>query len=120
MRPLADAAGEARADDSCIIARYPVVWCEQAGHTYAGSLVLGPASFTLDGVDGGDRNVVELSYGDLTRVRMAGARGERMRGRPTLVVDAATTGRSIRIAAVAGAGVMGEVADALTRAMAVA
>lgn len=73
----------------------------------------------MDGVDGGDRTVVELSYVDLTRVRMAGVGEERMRGRPTLLVDA-TAGRSIRIAAVAGAGVMGEVADALARAMTVA
>jgi hypothetical protein len=119
LRPLADAGGEGRADDSCISPRYPVVWCEQPGHTYAGSLVLGPASLTLDGVDGGSRSVVELSYGDLKRVRMARAGKERMRGRPTLVVDV-TTGRSIRIAAVAGTGVMGEVADALTRAITVA
>jgi hypothetical protein len=43
---------------------------------------------------------------------------ERVLGEPTLVVDAA--GRSVRIAAVSQAGVMGEVADALTRAMPVA
>jgi hypothetical protein len=119
MRPLADAAGEGRADDSWIIARYPVVWCVEAGHTFAGSLVLGPAAFTLDGVVGGDRSVVELSYGDVARVRMVGTRDERVRGRPTLLVDT-TAGPSIRIAAISGAGVLGEVADVLTRAMPVA
>ena len=101
------------------MARYPVVWCLETGHTYAGSLSLGPSALVLDGVDGGDRNVVELSYGDVARVRMAGTREERVRGRPTLIVDA-RTGRSIRIAAVSGAGVLGEVADALTRSMPVA
>jgi len=101
-----------------ISARYPVVWCEKSGPTYAGSLVLGPSSLTLDGAVGGARNVVELLYNQLVRVRMASGRGERMRGQPTLVVD--TNGRSLRIAAVGGAGVMSEVADALTRAIPVA
>lgn len=119
MRPLADAASEGRADDSCIIARYPVVWSEQPGRTYAGSLALGPASLTLDGVVGGERNVVELHYGDLARVRMTSAPDQRVSGRPTLLVEM-SSGQCFRIAAVAGAGVMGEVADALTRAMAVA
>lgn len=101
------------------MARYPVVWCLESGRTYAGSLVFGPSAFILDGVAGGDRSVVELSYGDVARVRMAGTREERVRGRPTLLVDT-TTGPCIRIAAVAQAGVMGEVADALTRSMPVA
>jgi hypothetical protein len=91
----------------------------EAGHTYAGSLVLGPEFLTLDGVDDGDRSVVELSYRDVARVRMAGTSEERVRGRPTLLVETAP-GPSIRIAAVTGAGVLGEVADALTRAMPVA
>ena len=101
-----------------IIARYPVVWCEKSGPTYAGSLVLGPSSLTLDGAVGGARNVVELPYSRLVRVRMASGHGERLRGQPTLVVD--TTRSSLRIAAFGGAGVMNEVADALTRTMPVA
>ena len=101
-----------------IMARYPVVWCEDSGPTYAGSLVLGPSSLTLDGSVAGDRSVVELPYDELERVRMAGARGERVSGRPTLLVG--VRGRSLRIAAVNETGVMAELADALTRAMPVA
>lgn len=59
-----------------------------------------------------------MPYRDLVRVQMAPIGVERVRGRPTLVVEAG--GRTFRIAAVVGAGVMGEVADALTREMTVA
>jgi len=100
------------------MARYPVVWCDEAGPTYAGSLVLGPSSLTLDGAMGGARSVVELPYDELVWVRMAGGPRERMRGRPTLLVDAVR--RRLRIAAVSETGVISEVADALTRAMPVA
>ncbi|HEU0304832.1 MAG TPA: hypothetical protein VFR32_09665 [Gaiellaceae bacterium] len=97
--------------------RYPVVWCEAAGPTYAGSLVLGPSSLTLDGSVGGARSVIELPYDELMRVR-AGTRGERVRGRPTLLVEA--RGRTLRVATLSEAGLMAEVADELTRAMPVA
>jgi hypothetical protein len=118
LRPCADAAQRRLADDTAIDARYPVIWCEQSGPTYAGSLALGPASLVLDGVASGDRAVVDVPYVDLARVRMASGGSERVGGRPTLLVEAGE--RLLRIAAVAGAGVMGEVADALTRAMTVA
>lgn len=100
-----------------IIARYPVIWCEQAGLTYAGSLVLGPSSLTLDGSIGGARSVVELQYDELVHVGVAGRR-ERVRGRPTLIVDVG--GRSLSIAFLSEAGVIAEAADALARAMPVA
>ena len=61
--------------------------------------------------------MVDLPYADLVRVRMASGGAERVSGRPTLLVESPS--RVLRIAAVAGAGVMGEVADALTRAMSV-
>jgi hypothetical protein len=98
--------------------RYPVVWIEGSGPTYAGSLVLGASSFTLDGAAGGARGVIELPYSELERVSMARSRGERVRGAPTLVVEA--VGCSLRIAAVSETGVMSEVADKLTRVMPVA
>lgn len=104
-------------DHTRIRERYPVVWCEQSGPIFAGSLDLGPASLVLDGVSGGARTIVDLPYRDLVRVRMASGGQERVRGRPTLLIEADT--RLFRIAAVAGAGMMGEVADALTREMTV-
>jgi hypothetical protein len=119
MRPLADATETWLTDDTRIQARYPIVWFEQPGPTYAGSISLGPASLTLDGVSGGERQIVELAYADLERVRMAGMGDERVSGRPTLVLTARPS-RIFRLAAVAGAGVMREVADALTREMTVA
>jgi len=117
LRRCADAARRSFPQDCAIHARYPVVWCEQTGPTYAGSLALGPASLVLDGVSSGARSVVDLPYADLVRVRMASGGAERVSGRPTLLVESPS--RVLRIAAVAGAGVMGEVADALTRAMSV-
>lgn len=117
MRPCADAADRRVADDTGIRARYPVVWCESSGPIYAGSLDLGPASLVLDGVSSGARMIVDVPYRDLVRVHMASGSAERVRGRPTLLVEAGA--RMFRIAAVAGAGMMGEVADALTREMTV-
>lgn len=63
----------------------------------------------------GARKIVDVPYRDLARVQMAPAGVERVRGRPTLLVE--TADRAFRIAAVVGAGVMSEVADALTREM---
>lgn len=95
------------------------MWTESSGPTYAGALLLGPESVTLDGVADGVREVIEVAYVALDGVRMATARDERLGGRPTLVL-AERSGRRFRIAAVSGAGVMGEVADALTRELTVA
>ena len=50
---------------------------------------------------------------------MATAGGERLGGRPTLVL-LDRSGRRFRIAAVGGAGVIGEVADVLARELSVA
>jgi hypothetical protein len=99
--------------------RYPIVWCEPAGRSYAGSLDLGSDRLTLDGVSEGDREVVELAYRDLEAVRMAANRAERLGGRPTLLLDAKPR-RRFRIAAVGGAGVMREVADTLAHELVVA
>jgi hypothetical protein len=110
MRP-----GEGPLTIASIIARFPVVWCEESGPTYAGSLVLGPSSLILDGAVGGARSIVELPYDELEHVRMARRPDARLRGGPTLHVDAA--GRRLRIAVVSEAGAMSEVADALTRAI---
>jgi len=107
------------ADDTDIAARYPIVWREPSGPTYAGSLVLGPDSMTMDGVVNGDRAVIEIPYDDLDRSRMATVGGERLGGRPTLVLHE-RSGRRFRIAAVGGTGVMGEVADVLARELTVA
>lgn len=69
-------------------------------------------------MSGGARKIIDVPYRDLARVHMASGGVERVRGRPTLLVEAGA--RVLRIAAVVGAGMMGEVADALTREMTVA
>jgi len=99
-------------DHAGIDASYPVVWREPPGPSYAGSLSLGPGSLTLDGTAAGSREVVLLSFTDLASVRMAGAGEKRLGARPTLVIQT-REGRRFEIAAVAGLGVLREVADVL-------
>ena len=63
--------------------------------------------------------MIELAYDDLDGLRMATGGPERLGGRPTLVLHE-RSGRRFRIAAVGGAGVIGEVADVLARELPVA
>ena len=71
----------------------------------------------LDGVTDAGRVVLEVPYADLERVGMAGGREDRLDGRPTLLLEVKPA-RRVQVAAVAGLGVLREVADVLVLAMA--
>lgn len=88
-----------------------MVWREPPGPSYAGSLALASGSLTLDGTAAGTREVVVVTFAELAGVRMAGA-GERLKGRPTLILQT-KTGRRFEVAAVTGLGLLREVADVL-------
>ena len=62
--------------------------------------------------------MIELAYGDLDELRITTAGAERLGGRRTLVLHE-RSGRRFRVAAVGGAGVIGEVADVLARELSV-
>jgi hypothetical protein len=100
--------------------RYPIVWREQSGPTFAGSLRLGASGVELDGVaPGGKRRRLEIPYEALRGLRVASGGRERLGQRPTLLLDE-HSGRRLRIAAVGASGVIGEVADTLARTLSVA
>jgi len=98
-----------------IMAGYPVVWREPPGPPYAGSLVFGRQSIRLDGVSEGRREVCELPFGELVRVRSATIR-ERLGRRPTLVIEARPA-RLLELVSITGAGELREVADRLALAI---
>jgi hypothetical protein len=91
---------------------YAVSWEEPDGARHSGRLELGADALTLEGrADGaGTRRV--LRYDDLAGFRLARANGERLQGRPTLILELAGE-RLIRIASVAQPGIVGELAERL-------
>jgi hypothetical protein len=120
VRPLPDAALVAPEDDSRTVEpRYPIVWRESSGPTFAGSLRLAPSALVLDGTAGDRRRKLEIPYEGLVSLRVASTGPERLGRRPTLLLDE-HSGRRLRIAAVGATGIVGEVADALARALTVA
>lgn len=91
---------------------YAVTWEEPDGARHSGRLELGAEALTLEG--GNDNAAAQrvLPYGDVAGFRLARANGDRLHGRPTLILE--LTGESvIRIASVAQPGIVGELADRL-------
>jgi len=97
---------------------YAVVWHEPPYHARSGKLELADAALRLVGTsaDGGDE-ITEIPYRTLERTRVATAPGERMGGRPTLVVERRGAD-PIEIASVGGIGVVSELAEHLSRLLA--
>ena len=97
-----------RADDAGM--SYAVLWSEQEGPAHAGKLELGASSLVVDGLNGSGRIRREFSIGDVMSFRIGRGRGERLGGRPALMLQL-TQGRTLRLATLAGAGVLHEVVD---------
>jgi hypothetical protein len=97
---------------------YAVVWHEPPHEARCGRLELAAASLRLVGTraDGGDE-VTEIPYRTLERTRVASAPGDRMGGRPTLVLER-RGGAPIQIASVGGIGVVSELAEHVSRLLA--
>ena len=89
---------------------YAVLWSEQEGPAHAGKLELSAGSLVLDGVNGSGRIRREFSIGDVMSLRIGRARGERLGGRPALMLQL-TEGRTLRLATLAGVGALHEVVD---------
>lgn len=92
---------------------YAVLWRDGDGPISAGKLVLGPTSLRLEtGSGSGRASSKVIRYAELTSVANA-ALADRIRSRPTAVVDRSRRDR-LSIAAVDGMGSVREIVERLT------
>jgi hypothetical protein len=89
---------------------YAVLWNEDESPTHAGKLELGDESLLFDGLNGSSRVRREVPVAEVVSARIARGRGERIGGRPALVL-ARSGGRVLRLASLSGAGALHEVID---------
>lgn len=92
---------------------YAVSWVEPDGSTGSGRLELGARALVLHGQNGSGAVTHSFPYRDIEDVRVARGAAERLRDRPTLVVDLAAGG-SLRVAGVAQPGIVAELATRLS------
>ena len=94
---------------------YAVVWSEPLCHLETGKLELFPESIRFEGSHGGRHGCVHrVYYDDIEGVRIGHQPGERLCGKPAVVVDLGEGG-PLRIGSVDGVGTVAELADELTR-----
>jgi hypothetical protein len=91
---------------------YGVVWREGEQPLARGKLELLPCALRLDGMTGSEPTTREISYCDLSQIRIGRTPEERIDGRPSLLL-APRTGVSLSIASVAQAGALAEIAERL-------
>jgi len=91
---------------------YAITWQEAEVESRSGRLELKPQGLEFEGSNGNGSAVEEVPYDDLSAVRIARASGDRLSGRPTLVLER-RTGGPIRIASVAQPGIISELAEHL-------
>jgi hypothetical protein len=91
---------------------YGVVWREGALPLASGKLELLPRAVRLDGMVGSVPTTRQIPYDLLSEIRIGRSPGDRIDGRPTLVL-APRTGDPYAIASVAQAGVIAEIAERL-------
>jgi hypothetical protein len=94
---------------------YAVVWSEPQCEPEAGKLELEPESIRFEGSHrGGHGCVHRVRYDDIAGVRIGHHAGERLFGKPAVVVELDEDG-PVRIGSVDGIGTLTELADELTR-----
>jgi hypothetical protein len=94
---------------------YAVTWQEKDSPPHSGRLELRPRGLCFEAVgDGEARPQIEreIGYEDVAEVRIGRATADRIGGRPTLVVER-RAGGPVRIASVAQAGIVSELAERL-------
>ena len=94
---------------------YAVLWSEPLCDLETGKLELEPESIRFEGSRGGRCGCIHrVYYDDIDGVRIGHHKGERLAGKPAVVVDL-DDGGSVRIGSVDGVGTVAELADELTR-----
>lgn len=97
--------------------RYAVVWSEERGPAYAGSLALDDAGLVLEGVTpSGPRARRRLPYDRIRSVRVGRTPHERIDRRPTLIVEDEAR-HELRLLTVEGPGVRGELEERIGSAV---
>jgi hypothetical protein len=91
---------------------YAVTWQEPAGDRHSGRLELGDEALQFEGRNGTGATKRSIRYADVERYRLAHSSGERLQGRPTLIVELVDES-AVKIASVAQPGIIGEVAERL-------
>lgn len=92
---------------------YAVTWEEPDGSPRSGRLELRPDLLRLEGQNGGLPVEHAFRYRDIVGYHVARGTGERLHGRPTLIVDLAT-GDSVKVTSVAQGGIVSELASRLS------
>jgi len=95
-------------DDECMRTSYGVVWREGEEPLVAGKLELRPSGLRLDGLDGSR----DIPYRLLAGVHVGRLAGERIDGRPSVVLER-HTGGPIMISTVAKPSLVGEIVERL-------
>jgi hypothetical protein len=91
---------------------YAVTWEEPGLSRHAGKLELREHDLALEGSNGCGPVTLLVRYDELVGLRLARS-GQRLDGRPTLVLDRGEGG-ALRLASIAAPGILSEIADELT------
>ena len=91
---------------------YAVTWEEPDGSERAGRLEFGPEALTLEGRNSGLAVTHSFPYAEVRAFRIAIRNGDRLQGRPTLVLEL-RSGGALRIAGVVQPGIVAELASRL-------
>jgi hypothetical protein len=91
---------------------YGVVWQQNNRPPVPGKLELDLARLRLEGNDCSELAVYDLAFGELIGVRVGRESGDRLDGRPTLLLKR-SNGDTLRIASLTQAGIVCEIAERL-------
>jgi hypothetical protein len=91
---------------------YGVVWREEDERIARGRLELLPRSLRLDGTSGSKPTTREISYDQLAEIRIGRTTGDRLNGRPSLVLERLGA-KPVAIATVAEVGGLAEIVERL-------
>jgi hypothetical protein len=91
---------------------YAVTWQGTDGGMRSGRLELGADALLLEGLNGTGPEAIVVPYGTVRAFQLARAAGDRLQGRPTLLVEL-SDGDALKLASVAQPGIVAELADRL-------